>query len=112
MRSRTAKSTIYADGMTVIDVAEQDFQREVIERSHTVPVVVDFWAAWCAPCRAMNPVVESLARDFKVCKVNVDNNPKLAAATSIWWTKARRGCLRSRPGTTKRRRIRTQRRRP
>jgi thioredoxin 1 len=54
-----------------------NWKEEVIEA--TEPVLVDFWAVWCPPCRAMNPVIESLANDFKVCKVNVDHNQQLAA---------------------------------
>lgn len=55
---------------------EFNWKREVLQASE--PVLVDFWASWCPPCRAMNPVIESLARDFKVCKVNVDTNQELA----------------------------------
>jgi thioredoxin 1 len=55
---------------------EFNWKREVLESSD--PVLVDFWAEWCPPCRAMNPTIEALARDYKVCKVNIDTNPKLA----------------------------------
>ena len=61
----------------ITDVSDTNFQAEVLEND--TPVLVDFWAPWCGPCRAMNPVLHALARDFKVCKVNTDSNPQLAA---------------------------------
>ena len=60
---------------------EFNWKREVLES--TEPVLVDFWASWCPPCRAMNPVIESLARDYKVCKVNLDTNQALAARYNV-----------------------------
>jgi thioredoxin 1 len=60
---------------------EFNWKREVLQA--TEPVLVDFWASWCPPCRAMNPVIEALAREFKVCKVNVDTNQELAAHHGI-----------------------------
>jgi putative thioredoxin len=73
--------------MSPIDVSEQDFQTAVIERSRTVPVVVDFWAEWCGPCRQLGPVlersVEARAGKVELAKVDVDANPGLSRTYGI-----------------------------
>jgi thioredoxin len=70
-----------------VNVSDSTFEREVLEASADLPVLIDFWAAWCGPCRMVAPILDKLAKEFagkiKIAKVDVDANPRLQAAFRI-----------------------------
>ncbi|HID76956.1 MAG TPA: tetratricopeptide repeat protein [Planctomycetaceae bacterium] len=71
----------------IVETTTHGFQQDVIDRSQEVPVVVDFWAAWCQPCRMLGPLLEKLAVEFDgrfvLVKVDADRNPEIAAAFQV-----------------------------
>ena len=70
--------------MSVMHITKQNFQKEVMESEK--PVLLDFWASWCGPCRMVAPVLDQISGerpDIKVCKINVDEEQELASAFQI-----------------------------
>ena len=70
-----------------VDVTDATFQTEVVERSSSVPVVIDLWAPWCGPCRTLGPIIEQVIDETDgevvLVKVNVDENPQISRAFQV-----------------------------
>lgn len=81
------KKYLNRENRVVYNVNERNFEDLVIEMSNKIPVIVDFWAEWCYPCKMLSPVIEKVVKKFNgkviLAKVNVDENPNLAMEYNI-----------------------------
>jgi putative thioredoxin len=86
-KQQTAQSAEAGESAFVIDVSDDTFNTEVVERSQSVPVIIDLWAEWCEPCKQLSPVLEKLAAEaagaWVLAKVDVDASPQLGAALQV-----------------------------
>ena len=70
--------------MAAIKITKENYQKEVAESE--LPVLIDFWASWCSPCRMLSPLIEEIAGEVtnaKICKINVDEQPELSSAFQV-----------------------------
>lgn len=85
--AKAAEALATAPAGVIIDVTEESFERDVIQQSTTVPVVLDLWATWCQPCKQLSPLLERLAAEaggtWILAKVDVDANPRIAQAFQV-----------------------------
>lgn len=83
----TAKDNVAGEGAIIFDVGAADFEARVLQASMQKPVIVDFWAPWCGPCKQLMPVLEKAVTaakgDVLLAKINIDDNPELASALRV-----------------------------
>jgi putative thioredoxin len=81
-----------SDSPHVLEATAETFEAAVIEQSRRTPIVLDFWAAWCQPCRRLGPLLENLAQEyagqFVLVKADVDQLPQQAAAFRVDWIRS------------------------